>query len=281
MRFLSFLFDKHLDKSILAIAVAASIVLLTRSEENKITAARAVSSFLLYPIERAGDYFTRIETLQEENRSLRELVATLSHERERLLQFGAERIRLRKLLDLKEDSFYRFLPCEVIARSSSRFLHSVTVDRGGRDGVRVGMAVVGYGGLAGRVSQVFPDFSHVMFLNNKAISVSCIVKRSRVVGILEWERGNLFRLDYVGKEEDVSVGDTLVTSGLGRMFPKGFLVGTAFQVTEEKGGLSRKVGIVSMVDLKAFEELFVVIGGRGWDNEEFYEQLEAIESKKR
>ncbi|UCF05752.1 MAG: rod shape-determining protein MreC [bacterium] len=281
MQFLSFLFDKHLDKSVLAIAIAVSVVLLTREENSKVATARAVSSFLLYPLERAEDYFTRIEKLQGENRNLRELVATLSHERERLLQFKDERNRLRKLLDMREDSFYRFLPCEVSARSSSRFHHSITVDRGSRDGVRVGMAVVGCRGLAGRVSQVFPDFSRILLLNNKAISVSCLVKRSRVVGILEWERGNLFRLEYIGKEEDVEVGDTLVTSGLGRLFPKGFLVGTAFQVTEEKGGLSRKVGVVSMVDLNALEELFVVIGGRGWDNEDLYDQLEEIEVKER
>ncbi|MCK4236995.1 MAG: rod shape-determining protein MreC, partial [Candidatus Krumholzibacteria bacterium] len=148
-------------------------------------------------------------------------------------------------------------------------------------GITEGMAVVGYRGLAGCVKQVFPHFSRVILINNKAISVSCLDKRSRVVGILEWERGNLFRLEYIGKEEDVQPGDTLMTSGLGRLFPKGFPVGTVFQVTEEKGGLSRKVGVVSMIDLNTLEELFVVVGGREWDNRELFEELERVEGKKR
>jgi hypothetical protein len=115
------------------------------------------------------------------------------------------------------------------------------VDRGTADSVRVGMAIVGFRGLVGRVSQVFPTSSQVVLINNKSISVSCMDRRSRVVGMLEWDRGSFFRLEYVGKEEDVVVGDTLVTSGLGMLFPKGFPIGTVFQVTEDRGGISKRV----------------------------------------
>ena len=206
MHVLSFLFDKHLDKTVLAIAVALAIVLLSLGEQSQIEKARAITSFLLYPVERVTGRFASVEALKEENGELRAMVATLYQERERLLEFGEERNRLRKLLDLKEDSFYRFLPCEMIARSSTSFFHSIMVDRGAADSVRVGMAVVGYRGLVGRVSQVFPTSSQVVLINNKSISVSCMNRRSRVVGMLEWDRGSFFRLEYVGKEEDVVGG---------------------------------------------------------------------------
>ena len=136
------------------------------------------------------------------------------------------------------------------------------------------MPVVGYRGLAGRVTQVFPSSSRVLLLNNKSVSVSCLVKRSRVIGVLEWERGNLFSLDYVGKEEDVLPGDTLVTSGLGRVFPKGFPVGVVFQVAEEKTELSRRVGIVCMTDLNKLEEVFIITGGKDWESGEAFLELE-------
>ena len=274
MQIFSFLFDRHLEKTALAAAIALSVFMLTRPEESRIAAARSISSYLLYPVNRAGDYFRSVEEVTAENDRLRELVVSLNHENERLTQFRDERNRLRELLGFRKDSFYEFMPCDVIARSSSRFHHSITVDRGSESGVLPGMPVVGYRGLAGRVTQVFPSSSRILLLNNKAVSVSCLVKRSRVVGVLAWERGRLFSLDYVGKEEDVLPGDTLITSGFGRVFPRGFPVGTVFQVTEEKTELSRRVGIVCMTDLNKLEEVFIITGGRDWEGGEAWLELE-------
>jgi rod shape-determining protein MreC len=280
MQLLSFLFDKHLDKTVLAIAVALAIVLLSVGEQSRIEKARAITSFLLYPMERVTGRFASVEALKEENGELRAMVATLYQERERLLEFGRERNRLRTLLELKADSFYRFLPCEIIARSSTSFFRSIMVDRGTADSVRVGMAVVGYRGLVGRVSQVFPTSSQVVLINNKSISVSCMNRRNRVVGMLEWDRGSFFRLDYVGKEEDIVVGDTLVTSGLGMLFPKGFPVGTVFQVTEDKGGISKRVRVASTANLNALEELFIVTGAREWNDTGILDEIEKFELKR-
>ncbi|OQX85014.1 MAG: rod shape-determining protein MreC [Candidatus Latescibacteria bacterium 4484_7] len=280
MQFLAFLFDKHLDKTVLVAVLVVSLVFLNLPEASKVNKAKVVTSFLLYPVNKVSRYFASVEELRQENTDLKRMVATLYHERERLLQFRDERNRLRKLLGFKEDSFYRFMPCEVIANSSERFLHSVVVDRGKVDGVKVGMAVVDYRGLVGRVIEVFPHSARVMLINNKSCSVSCIDKRSRVVGILEWERGNLFSLEYVGSSEDVRPQDTLITSGFGKLFPKGFTVGTIFHVADEKGGLARKVSAVAFSDLNKLEELFIVVGGRKWEENEIYDELEKLSRKK-
>ncbi len=276
MQFLYFLFEKHRDKTVLVIAIAVSIVLLTRDEASKINAARTISSVLLYPVEQLKNYVVTIEELREENDRLKALAVSMALEQERLDQFKRERNRLRRLIGLREDSFHRFLPCEVIALTVNPFHHSVTIDRGTQDSVRAGMPVVGYRGLVGRVTQVFPHHARVLLLNNKSVSVSCLDRRSDVVGVLEWERGNRFHLEYVGKEEDVIQGDTLVTSGLGRVFPKGFPVGIVFRMAEDKGELSRQVGVVSMTDLNTLQELFVVVGSRKWDDSSLYDELERM-----
>jgi rod shape-determining protein MreC len=280
MQVFSFLFERHLDKTVLAIAVAVSIVLLTLGDETQIRQSRAITSFLLTPVKFVTSYFVSASNLERENSELRAMVATLYQERERLLQFRDERNRLRKLLDLKQDSFYHLLPCEAIGRSSGSFFRSITVDRGSGDSVRVGMAVVGYRGLVGRVAQVFPAFSEVVLINNKSISVSALDTRSRVVGVVEWDRGNDFRLEYIGKEEDIRPGDTLMTSGLGRLFPKGFPVGTVFQITDDKGGISKRARVAPFADLNALEELFIVTGGRSWNDSGIYDALEALQQKR-
>ena len=278
MQIISFLFDKHLEKSVLAAAVALSVFMLTRDEASQINAVREASSILLYlsPVERIEDYFTDIDDLREKNLKLREIAVSLAHENERLTQFREERNRLRQMLGFRRDSFFEFLSCEVIAKSSNRFHHSVTVDRGSVDGVSAGMAVVGYKGLVGKVTQAFPFSSRILLINNKSISVSCIDKRSRTVGILNWERGDLFNLDFVGIEEDVVPDDTLLTSGLGRVLPKGFPVGTVSRVDKDKTGLSLKVNVASTADLNTLEELFIVIGGRDWESSEILDLLENI-----
>lgn len=280
MHILSFLFDAHLDKTVLVIAVAAGVALLSIGEDLQLGAARAVTGVLLYPMHRAAGYFAAVESLERENEDLRAMVATLYQERERLLQFRDERQRLRELLGLREDSFYRFLPCEVIGLSESPFIRSVFVDRGSADSVRVGMPVVCYRGLVGRVSQVLPRSATVFLINNKSISVSCVNRRSRVAGMLEWERGNLFRLEYVGKEEDVVKGDTLITSGYGKLFPKGFPVGLVYQIPDEKGAIAKRVRVQSFANLGALEELFIVTDSRGWNDERIYDELERVEAKR-
>ncbi len=278
MHLVSFLFDKHRGETALVIAVTLSIIMLTRDQDSKLNLARNVSSFLLYPVQKVDSYMTDIEEVKKENRKLKELSAALYQERERLLQFKRERNRLRKLLKLRKDSFYEFLTCEVIARSANRFHNSITIDRGGRDGVKTGMAVAGYRGLVGRVTRVFPSSSRVLTINNRSVRVSCRVKRSRVIGVLEWERGNLFRLDYIGREEDVLPGDTLITSGQGRLFPAGFPVGIVYRATDEKTSLTRQVWVSSIINLDTLEDLFVIVGGRDWDNDSLYRTLEELEN---
>ncbi|MFO7915535.1 MAG: rod shape-determining protein MreC [Candidatus Krumholzibacteriales bacterium] len=277
MAIFSYLFDTHRDKTVLAIAVILSILMLNLDEESKVHSAREFSSFLLAPVEKAQKYFADLDSLRAENDKLREVVAALSYERSRLLHFKQERERMRNLLNFRRDSHYRFLPCEVIAMSSNVYHHSVTVDRGSNDGILKGMPVVGYRGVVGRIIQVFPSSSRVILINNNSVSVSCRDRRSRVIGVLRWDYGNYFNLDYVSKDEDVMVGDTLVTSGLGKAFPGGFPVGIVFSIRDEEERVSRRVRVVSMADLGTVEELFIVMSSDKWDYSRIVEEIRDTE----
>jgi len=279
MAIFSFFFGKHFDKTVLVISIIVSISLLGLEEDNQVATVRVLSSFLLAPVEKVEKHFVKIARLQQENDKLREIAAALYYERGNLIQFEEEKNRMRKLLDFRMTSHYRFLPCEVIAMSSNRFHHSVTIDRGSRDGVVRGMPVSGYRGIAGRVTQVFPSSSRVILINNRSLSISCRDRRSRVVGIMKWDRGNFYVFDYVGSEEDVMVGDTLLTSGLGKVFPRGFHAGVICQVKKEKGRISRNVRVVSMVDPGKLEELFVIMSGESWDYREISQELEELKSR--
>ena len=72
MQIISFLFEKHLDKTVLVIAVILSILMLSADDDSQINSARAISSFLFYPVDRAGAYFSDMEQLKEDKISLLE-----------------------------------------------------------------------------------------------------------------------------------------------------------------------------------------------------------------
>jgi rod shape-determining protein MreC len=114
----------------------------------------------------------------------------------------------------------------------------------------------------------------VQLLCSKNMPVSCVDKRSRVVGVLEWRHRNLFELKHVGGTEDVAAGDTLLTSGFGGTIPKGFPVAVVTRVATSADGLSLRVDARSPVDFMALEEIFVMTEEISWERSLFYDEAD-------
>ena len=104
--------------------------------------------------------------------------------------------------------------------------------------------------------------------------MSCIDKRSRVVGVLEWRYRNNFELKHVSAVEDVAVGDTLLTSGFGGTIPKGFPVAIVVRAAASTDGLSLRVDARSPVDFMSLEEVFVMTEEMPWDRSLFYDEAD-------
>ena len=106
---------------------------------------------------------------------------------------------------------------------------------------------------------------------SKNHAVSCIDKRSRVVGILEWRERNTFELTNVSAVEDVQVGDSLLTSGFGGVVPKGFSVAVVTKVATARDGLRLKIEARSDVKFRSLEEVFVMTDEIPWDKAIYYD----------
>jgi rod shape-determining protein MreC len=214
--------------------------------------------------------------VRKENRELKRLTASLLLERERLIQFREERERMRKLAAFKEEQFLKLVPCEIIGRNLDRYQTVLVVDKGTQDSLRARMPVLSYQGYVGRVVEVFDNSAWIQLICSRNNPVSCIDKRSRVVGILEWMHHSYFELKNIGIMEDVAVGDTLVTSGFGGVVPKGFPVGVVTKVTTAIDGLSRKVEAKSDIKFRSLEEVFVVVDEIPWDKAIFYSRPDSL-----
>ena len=275
MPILDLVLRRHREKTALVVLVLTSLALLLFPKDPKIKFAQTVLNALFLPVENATNLVEDFGQLRSDNRRLKRMVASLLLERERLTQFRSERERLRRLAEFKEEQFLKLVPCEVIGRNLDRFQTILVIDKGRADSLKVRMPVLSYQGYVGRVINVFENSSWVRLISSRNNPVSCLDKRSRVVGILEWRDHAYFELNNVSVVEDVQVGDTLITSGFGGVAPKGFPVAVVTKVTPGVDGLRLKVGARSHINFRSLEEVFVVTDEMSWDRAIFYDRADS------
>jgi rod shape-determining protein MreC len=139
----------------------------------------------------------------------------------------------------------------------SPVLRSIVIGVGRRQGVQVSMPVIARNGVAGRIVQVLPTISLVQLLRDPSSRTSVMVKRSRTVGILETHNGRDFYYRYRTRA-DVARGDTVVTSGLGGVYPAGIGVGCVSRLAPDPDPLFNQAHLSLFVDFDRMEEAFVV-----------------------
>lgn len=275
MPVLDLLLRKHREKTTLAMLVLLSLVLLALPNNVKTGFATTTLNTVFAPAQRVTHFFDDLHRLKGENRRLKRLVASLMLERERLTQFRDERTRLREIAGFKTEQFLNLVPSEVIGRNLDRFQTVLVVDKGSNDGIRERMPVLSYQGFVGRVYEVFESTSWIQLISSRNSPVSCLDKRSRVVGILEWRDHSYFDLNNVSVVEDVQQGDTLITSGYGGVAPKGFPVAVVTSVARSIDGLALKISAKSHLDFRSLEEVFVVTDEIEWDRAIFYDERDS------
>jgi rod shape-determining protein MreC len=280
MLFPPLLLRKHRDKATVAALVLLSLILLVSPVPGKVRVARTFLNLLLTPVQRTANYFDDISRIKKDNEELKRMVASLMLERERLTQFRQERERLRRLAEFKEEQFLKLVPCEVIGRNLDRFQTLLVIDKGAADSIAVRMPVLSYQGYVGRVSQVFENSAWVQLIASRNNPVSCLDKRSRIVGILEWRNHAYFELKNVSVVEDVAVGDTLLTSGFGGVAPKGFPVAVVTRVTPDINGLTLKIDARSNIEFTALEEVFVATDDIPWERAILYDKADSTALRK-
>lgn len=196
--------------------------------------------------------------LSQENEKLRARVSELDGERGLLEEFKRENERLRALLDLNAVSQLRGVAANVIGDEPSGWGQGVIVNKGSLLGVRVGMAVVHPRGVVGQVVAVSPNYAHVLLLTDHSSGVDVMTQDSRVRGVVEGVGADHCELRYVSKQTPVRVGDTVVTSGMDGVFPKGLILGVISKVAVETGTLLQNIEVNVSVDLDKLEEVLIL-----------------------
>ncbi len=193
----------------------------------------------------------RNEQLLKENRRLHGELASLQE-----VRLANE--RLRRLLDFRDQTALPAMPAQVIAEDATSWFRTVVINKGHQAGVHDGMPVVVAEGAVGRVIRSSAHESRVLLVTDASSAIASLVQRNRTRGVCRG-RGDSLTMDFALRQEDIEVGDQIVTSGTGGVFPKGLVLGTVTRVTREEYGLFQTVDVAPSVDFSRLEEVLVLL----------------------
>ena len=197
--------------------------------------------------------------LEKENKDLKRELQELKLQMNRYREADLANERLRALLNFKKSIATPLLPAQLVAFDPSGWFQTILIDKGRNDGVVLDMAVVSAEGLVGRVIGVGNHHAKVLLILDGNSAVDAYIQRSRARGVLVGLGRELCLLKYVQRNEDVQVGDKVISSGMGGVFPKGLLVGTVQEVVRGSSGLFQRVEVEPAVNFSRLEEVLVVI----------------------
>ncbi len=167
--------------------------------------------------------------------------------------------RLRDLIDFQKNISERVVAAEVIGKDPSAWFKTVIIDKGESDGLTRGLPVVIAQGIAGQVIEVSNHYSKVMLIVDSNSALDSLVQRTRARGVIKGEATDQCRLDYVLRKNDVRIGDTIVSSGLDGVYPKGLRIGYVSQVIGHDADIFHEVIITPFVDFEKLEEVLVIL----------------------
>jgi rod shape-determining protein MreC len=206
-----------------------------------------------------GNYIA-LRGAREENEALKrqldEMQVRLHEER----ALAARTRQLQLLMDLKGTMSLPTIAADVIAGNPNGGLLTVTVDRGSEDGVQTDMAVISAAGIVGRVvGRPAAHAARVQLLIDPAAAAGAVIERSRVGGmVVGVDTDPPLQLQLVSNMADVVPGDTVVTSGLDGVYPRGFPIGRV-ERSEQGNGLYRLIAVRPAVDFASLGEVLIVL----------------------
>jgi rod shape-determining protein MreC len=180
-------------------------------------------------IDRIGNFFT----VYEDNERLREQNARLLEWQNAALALAAENSTFRKMLNYIPEPGARFAAARVIGDSGGVFVRSVLVNAGTQAGVEKGDAVINGDGLVGRVAETGRQSGRVLLITDLNSRIPVVVEKTRIRAILAGDNSGQPKLAFLPPNARLEVGDRIVTSGHGGVFPAGLPVGRIASVSDD------------------------------------------------
>lgn len=216
-------------------------------------------------VKNSVSFILNIDDIKEENERLTERNKELefSSMQNELLRKDNE--KLRKMLNFTESrNEYTYIGASVVGISGSNFLDGYIINKGEDDGIKKGMVAVVGEGLVGQVTSIGSNWSIVQSLCNENVAVAGLVLNTEESdGIVKGYKGNedkfLAQITGLSINSKIDEGNTIMTSGLGGVYPKGIKIGTVLEVNEDKATVTKTAIIKPAVDFNKLEEIIIIV----------------------
>lgn len=219
---------------------------------------RYVGSVVASPFNALGNIFSNLTASQETLSDLKQQNAELTGQVAQLAEAKETAERLEGLLGLQSTYNLQSTAARIIGGSSDAWSQTVTIDKGSLDGFEIGMPVCNAYGVIGQITEVALSSSTVLLINDETSGVSAMVQSSRAQGMLRGQADGSLRLEYVSTDYDVQVGDIVITSGLGGVFPKGLPLGTVSSVERRDNDVYYDIVVRTSASTENNEEVLVI-----------------------
>ncbi|MEA3464193.1 MAG: rod shape-determining protein MreC [Patescibacteria group bacterium] len=198
------------------------------------------------------DLFARIKQLESHANQL-------TVENAKLKMLEQENQILRQYLKFSAKSKQNYVLCNIISRGriDNPVMQGIIIDRGAKDGLFPGLAVVsGQGIIIGKIIAVKNNIAEVYLITNQACKLAAVMQnQNKTSGIIQGELGLTVRMEFIPQTEKIKIGGLVVTSGLERGIPRGLVIGKVNQIIKESNELWQSAIIEPLVD---FDELTIV-----------------------
>ena len=220
-------------------------------------------STLYFPAQRIVSAMGHYKSIVQENEQLKEENARLRQETYHAREGLQELARLHTLVRFDDKWDYPIVTARVVGHNPGRFLTTMVINRGVEHGVKENMPVFSMNGLVGKISKSATSHSRVQLLVDPNLKLSVMDRRTRVVGFLESMDGRRLTA-MIPTHAGVRAGDTLVTSGLGGIFPKGIPVGTVKEIRKSDLDVMSQMEVDPFQEFSILEEVFVMEKEPDW-----------------
>jgi len=260
------------------------IVLLSLSGSGILAPLESVLSFIITPVESTGAALLKalgsltqtardVQELQQQVEELQNSNNTLIEENIRLREYAAETEQLRALLKFAQDNpTLNYLGADVIERGCERFpcgevvgqdtnpyLRYVIINAGARHGIAVGMPVVTGGAvLIGRIARTSPNLAYVQLINDPQSEIAAMLQQSRVAGLLVGSPEGILVMTEILPDEEINGGETIVTSAIGGLLPRGLILGQVDTVHYQVSQLFQQALVRPAIDFRRLEMVMVI-----------------------
>ena len=248
---------------VFALFVCVSLYMQLVQVKHKQNIVDAIFSSVFYLPQSVVSYVAHIGNLSKENTILKKENAKLKLEVDLTKEYAIENERLKKLLFFENQWDYPIVLTQIIGHNPGPYMTTVVVNSGIADSIFYGMPVFTTNGLVGKVSKVHSGHSMVQLLSDPNSRTSVISQRSREQGTV-FSRDNAEMQIQISSYADLITGDTLVTSGLGGIYPKGIPVGVVTKLEKSNSEVLSYGSIELLQHIESLEEAFIIQKNTDW-----------------